>query len=716
MHRPKRPMSRYFAVMLLALLPMAALAQTPANESEEQAGPPEQRATELEDIRILGTPPERFLTDPSDALTGFPVDYLELPRSIEVIPEQVLLDRKVTTLTEALRNASGITLSDGFGGTNDDFLIRGFRRNAVYRNGFRLGSNFRVNTTNLDRIEVIKGPASITFGQVEPGGVVNIETKRPLDQRRYYAEGRAARYEDYFGLVDVSQPIDAIGGGIRLNASTQSAESFRDFTDIDRDFASLSLRARPFDGTTVEFNYEYRDESRPLDRGTVTLPDGQGGREIADLPRSRRLGEPFENFAVELNILDYSIRQALGAGWSIEGGMFHEFSDADDFQARPLQLFPDGTLARRADGSRDRDIDVLGSRLQLAGEIMTGPVRHRIAIGGDYRKSSENRVFAVGETSAAFNIFDPVFGNLSPDPLAEIPAGSDTEEYGVYIQDLIELTPRLTALAGVRFDEAEVESFFAPPVNNFTDTGFQSETSPQLGVTWRMLDEVSLYASYAEGFLPNTAVDETTGNVFDPEESDQIEAGVKGEFASGRVQTGLAVYRIDKENVVRVVDGVAQLVDGQRSEGLELTATGRLLPGMFITANYAYTDAEILTGPDRGNEPRNVAEHVFNVWGSYEVPSGPLYGLGTGLGVSVFGDRFGDDANTWELGAYELVDFSLWYNLSLPRLGALGLGEARVQFSVKNLFDEEFFPASGGDLRVNVGEPRTYIGSIAFTF
>jgi len=711
-------MPRVFRICLaistfVALLFSFALpAQTGPEEPEE----PEERAAALERIRVLGTPPERFLSEPGDALTGFGVDYLDLPRSIEVIPEQILLDRKVTTLTEALQNASGITLSDGFGGTNDDFLIRGFRRNQVYRNGFRLGSNFRVNTTNLDRIEVIKGPASITFGQVEPGGLVNIETKRPLDESRYYAEGRAARYDDYFGLVDISQPVEAMGGGLRINASMQRANSFRDFSDIDRDFVSLSASAKPFSGTTLEFNYEYRDESRPLDRGTVTVPDGQGGRSIADLPRSRRLGEPFERFAVELNLLDYSIRQELGAGWTVEGGMFHEFSDADDFQARPLGLLPDGTLFRRADGSRARDIDVLGSRLQFAGEARTGPIKHRIAIGGDYRKSSENRLFAVGETTSDFNIFDPVFGNLSPEPLIEIPASSDSEEYGIYIQDLIELTPSLMALAGVRFDEVEVESFFAPPVDNVTDTGFQSEISPQFGLTWRALDEISIYASYAEGFLPNSAVDETTGETFDPEESDQLEGGIKGEFVDGRIQTGLAVYRIDKENVVRVVDGVAKLVDGQRSEGVEVTASGRPLPGMFITASYAYTDAEILSGPDQGNQPRNVAEQVFNFWGSYEVPSGPLYGLGTGVGVSLFEDRFGDDANTWNLGAYELVDFSVWYNLPLPGIDVLGPGEARVQFSVKNLFDEEYFPASGGDLRVNVGQPRTYIGSLAFTF
>jgi len=702
---------------------LAGVAPAVAQDEREPTPPSAESTTqthkdraELEVTRVLGTPPERYQAGSSDALTGFDVPYLDLPRAVEVIPEQILLDRKVTTLTEALQNASGVSFSDGFGGTNDDFLIRGFRRNAVYRNGFRLGSNFRVNTTNLERIEVIKGPASITLGQVEPGGAVNIETKKPLSEPRYYAEGRGARYEDYFGLVDVSQPIDAIGGGVRFNGSLQDAESFRDFSEIDRDFLSLAVTARPFDGTRLDFSYEYRNESRPLDRGTVTLPDGEGGRFIPDLPRSRRLGEPFEEFDVELNIVELGLTQTLGSGWTLEAGVFHEFSDADDFQARPLQVFPDGTLARRADGSRNRDIDVVAGRVRLNGEFATGPLNHRVALGVDYRESAEDRFFAVGETNAEFNIFDPVFGNLSPEPLVQIPASTDTREYGVYVQDYVDLTARLSALVGVRFDEAEVESFFAPPVSRDVDTGFKDAISPQAGLTYRLRDNVSAYASYAEGFLPNTQTDETTGRVFDPEGSEQFEAGLKTEFNDGRIQSGIAVYEIEKDNVVRVVDGEAQLVDGQSSQGIEVTTTGRLMRGLNIIANYAFTDAEIDSGPNRGNRPRNVAKHNFNLWASYEVPEGPLHGLGAGAGVSVFGDRFGDDANTWSLGAYELVDASVWYNLALPRAGRLGFGEMRLQFSVKNLFDEEFFPASGGNLRVSVGEPRIYIGSLAVTF
>lgn len=138
----------------------------------------------IEEITVTGTDQSRYRSDNTRSLSGIDLGFLELPRVVEIIPEQILLDQKVTELEEALRNVPGISFSDGFGGSNNDFPIRGFRRNTVYRNGLRVRSNFRVNTSNLARVDVVKGPASITYGQVEPGGLVDVVTKQPLDDRR----------------------------------------------------------------------------------------------------------------------------------------------------------------------------------------------------------------------------------------------------------------------------------------------------------------------------------------------------------------------------------------------------------------------------------------------------------------------------------------------------------------------------------------------------
>ena len=165
--------------------------------------------------------------------------------------------------------------------------------------------------------------------------------------------------------------------------------------------------------------------------------------------------------------------------------------------------------------------------------------------------------------------------------------------------------------------------------------------------------------------------------------------------------------------MLTVIDDVPQLVDGQDARGLEVSATGQPAEGFTLFAGYSFTDAEILTGGNSGNRPRNVAEHTANAWVSYEVRQGRLSGLGGGVGIFHMGDRYGDDADTWKLGDYTLVDASLWYHLRTDLLQRET--QLRFQLAVKNLTDEEYFPASGGDLRIGIGAPRAVIGSIALS-
>lgn len=210
----------------------------------------------------------------------------------------------------------GVVAGDGFGGTRDDFFVRGFRRNAEYRDGFRRQTIFKTNLSNVEYIDVIRGPAAITFGQVSPGGVVNVVTKRPLEERRISAELRYGSFKDSLGLIDWSQPVtDKLA--IRLVGSIQNAESFRDFTKIDRDAIAVSARYDATDRTRVELAYEYRYEARPLDRGTFALKTPNDvlktPNELLGIPVSRRFGEPFDAFDVNFHYY--------------EARVFHNFND-----------------------------------------------------------------------------------------------------------------------------------------------------------------------------------------------------------------------------------------------------------------------------------------------------------------------------------------------------------------------------------------------------
>jgi len=706
----------------------------------------------LEEVIVVGTDQSRYLVKDSSALTGLQLDYLELPRVVNVIPEQLIIDQKITDLGEALRNTAGITQGDGFGGTNDDFFIRGFRRNTVYRNGFRRATNLKTNLSNVEFIQVVRGPASITYGQVEPGGLVDIVTKKPFDEQRLAAEIRLDSDNDRFLLADWSQPIGG-SAGIRVVASTQEGESFRDFSEISRDTISLSGYYAVTDSTQIDLAYEYRDESRPLDRGSVTILTPEGRKvlnDVIDIPLSRRFGEEFENSESEFHFFEASLKRQLANDWTLRLGAAYEDSTGNDLQARPRSVvilnadapitndgfftgvvtpetvFDDPSdlvfLARRTDGSLERETEVFYLNTTLVGEFNTWGMRHRLAFGADYRDYEASRYFdstattngiavAQGGNGPLLNLRDPVYGNISGElsiegqPLIE----ANSEDYGFSVNDYIEFTDQLGILVGLRYDRFEIG-------NDIGTLDPEDEISPQAAINYRFSDNASIFLSYSEAFVPNSAVDLESGETapFAPENSKQLEFGSKAELFDDKVQLSGAIYRIEKSNVLTFVNGNPELLDGQNSQGLEVTFTGQPMAGMNLVAGYAYTDADIEEAPDNGNRPRNVAEHTGNLWASYELQSGSWEGFGFGGGAFYSGDRYGDNSNTYVLGSYTLVDFSLWYTALAPAFTSGGT--MRFQLSAKNIFDEEYYSASGGNERIAIGTPRTLLGSVSFDF
>ena len=739
------------ALMAAYLANSPALAQQTEPDSEQAADA--KRAKSIQEILVVGTPQSRYIAGDTDPTSGLDLEFLENPRNAIILPEQLILDRKITDLNEALRAVPSFAEGDGFGGTNDDYSLRGFRRNVVYRNGFRRASNFRTNLTNVEYTQVIRGAASITYGQVEPGGLVDIVTKKPLEETRLAAEVRYGRFNDGFVLADWSQKIND-KAALRLVASKQDSENFRDYYDIARDTVALSARYDFSPQTSLNASYEWRDERRPLDRGTITVPiNAQGDRrivnELVDVPISRRFGEPFEIFETQFQFYETTLKHAFDEDWSLEFNAAYEQSDADDLQARPRQaiifaadapitddgFFTGGTdlrgalagakgfyegpsdrifLRRGVDGNRNSEAEVSYFSAVMKGEFTLGSVANRLAIGIDHRdlESSDERYtgfFSDGGAIPLLNIEQPVYGAIPVDINSRntFSRNNTEEDSGIYVNNYVEFTSQLGMLLGVRYSEA---SSTAKILGNSLPGSEADALSPQVGFSYTPTENVSLFASYTESFEPNGIV--MTGDsfaVFDPETGEQVELGVKAEWFDGGLQTTLLGYKIEKANVLSVENGEPVLNDGQTSEGFEFNAVGQPIQGMNLIASYAYTDAEL---PEQGTRPYNVAEHTFNLYGSYEVQSGAWEGLGFGGGVFHSGDRYGDSSNTWKLGSYSLVDASAWYSLAAPSL-LDGAGRVRLQFAVKNLLNEDYYAASGGDLRVSLGAPRTYTASIS---
>jgi iron complex outermembrane receptor protein len=707
---------------------------------------------EIEIISVVGTKPNRYRTIPTNALTGLDLSFLELPRMVDIIPEQLLLDQKITELEEALRNVPGVSQSDGFGGSNNDFFIRGFRRNAVYTDGLRTATNARVNTANLESIRVIKGPASITYGQVEPGGLVDVITKKPLSTPRSYVEVRAGSWDNYSLHLDSSMLVGD-KGAVRVNISSQDSGSFRDDFDIDRDVIALTGRYDFSENTRIDVSYEYENDFRDFDRGTITVPTANGRKiinNLLDIPRSRRFGEAFEEIDTQSEFSTLGLTHNFNNGWQLKLAGAWESATSDDLQARPRKeliftadapienglftgsavpkkYYEDGDqvyLARRTDGSRDRKTTATYLNAKLTGSFELAGFEHQLAIGADSRKVSSSRFFVANPTTNGiatelggngplFNIEKPIFGQLSSTLSTEgaTKRENKSEDFGVFVNDYIQLTDKVALLVGARLDISDVDG--DGPADKV------DEVSPQLAVSYAVDNNISAFASYSEAFSPNSTFSfDSEGNqsdseLFPPEDSNQIELGLKGQFFDDNLNISLATYKIEKENVLTYIGDLPELIKGQQSQGAELSILGQPIPGWTIMAGYAYTDAEILTQSNAGNRPQNVAKNNASLWTSYEFHQGQWQGLGAGTGLFYMGNRYGDNANSWELGSHTTVDLSLWYTM-VPK--QLGDSKIRFQLGAKNIFDEKYYSASGGNLRVSIGNPRSINASVAVTF
>ncbi|GEM_PF-1356405 len=717
---------------------------------------------QAEVIRVVGTNQARYIIQANDGATGLDLSFLENPRNVTLIPEQLLLDRKITTLEEALRNAPGVSAGDGFGGTRDDFFMRGFRRNAEYRNGFRRSSIFKANLSNVEYVQVVRGPAAITYGQVEPGGVVDVVTKKPLINQRIAGELRGGSYQDRFALIDYSQPINE-DWAVRLVASTQDSESFRDFTDIKRDAIALSSRYFLSDSTQIDFSYEWREEARPLDRGTLAIETSDGPaliNDVLDIPFSQRFGSPWEIGEVDFEMFELTIKQQINTDWNLEFNIAREESSGNDLQSRPLAAFvvdadapidesgyitsssfdpsvilsgaiyddPSDRvyLVRRLDGSRDRHIVADLASIKLRGEFELAGLQHQIVVGSDYIKNETDRRFVIGTqtdgiTTPFYSFTNPAYVLPDTFSLDGIPLDVyGDRDIGVYVNLFTKITEQLSLLAGLRYSDTAYKSVSGDVVVEQTAA---SGTTPQFGLSYQALENISLFASYAESFAPNNVIPDNNGEIveIDPQEGKQVEFGIKSEFFNGKVQTVLTFYSIEKTNVEDGLDDLGKpiFVDGRRSQGTEFTFTGQPLDGMNVSVSYAYTDAEDIDGLGNVSKAESIADNIFNLYTSYELQGGALEGLGVGAGYYYESDRVMDaERNLSEqvnLGDISLVDLSAWYTMQSPAMIGTD-GTIRFQLAVKNLFDEEYYGAGFTVLRIPLGTPRTVTASVSFDF
>jgi iron complex outermembrane receptor protein len=692
----------------------------PSTPGTEPSVPSEAPEVE-EEIEIVVTgeqePEGGYRVDRAVSATRTDTPLRDIPQSIQAIPQQVFEDQQVTRVEEAVRNVSGVFQGNTAGGATTAYVIRGFEQLSTLQDGFILSDYGSPETANLERIEVLKGPASILYGATEPGGVVNLVTKKPLSEPFFEAEFQAGSFGFIRPRLDISGPLNPDKSLLyRLNAAYERSDGFRDFDQgIERVFIGPAVTWNISERTDVTFQLTYLDDKRPLDRGIPVIGVG-----IADIPISRILGEPDDFIQNQQLTAKYELEHRFSENWTLRNAFqyLNEDLSVSNFDPDTLEE-NDGILSRNQRGI-DQLTQSYSLQTNLVGKFATGSVEHTLLLGVDLSRRSRDLDFASNlSTSAPLNIFDPVYNLVPRVSFSELDLllsqRTKTDSLGIYLQDQITLSDNLKLLVGGRFDIVDQKIDNNPTAFDSTSsssTQSNNAFSPRVGIVYQPIEPISLYASYSRSFRPN---EETTfdGSLLEPERGTQYEVGVKADLLDGRLSTTLSFYQIKKTNVATVDINNPDFVIAsgeQRSQGVELDIAGEILPNWKIIASYAYTDAEVTQDNNIpvGNRLRNIPEHSASLWTTYEISRGSLQGLGFGIGFSFVGDRQGDIENTFELPSYFLTNGTIYYRRS----------NWKAALSVKNLFDVGYLESSSGvrERGAYPGAPLTILGSISVEF
>ncbi|WP_202925021.1 TonB-dependent siderophore receptor [Myxacorys almedinensis] len=659
-----------------------------------------------EEIVVTGEGQQGYRVPNATTATRTDTPIRDIPGSIQVIPRQILEDQKTTRIQEALENVSGVRKEGNYGGTDaGGYNIRGFAQDGNFRNGFSDNDFYSsVDTANIERIEVLKGPASVLFGQAEPGGIINVVTKQPLSTPYYSAEFNVGNYAFYRPSFDISGPLTDDGSLLyRLNVAYQNAESFRDFNFTERVFIAPVITWNISDRTSITFDLEYQNNTYLFDRGLPSLGDRP-----APIPISRFIGLPQSVYDDSTFRVGYRLEHQFSEDWRLRNGFsFVSGQSAGTYAIGGYGLEND-QFAPIYVGRDDFSRKIYTLQTELVGRFKTGSIVHQPLLGVELRRNDW--------AYTSFDVADPILLDIfNPNYDVDFPAIPDEQTFsyttrrdtlGIYLQDQITFADNLKLLVGGRFDAFRRRDDFGTPEEESL-TAF----SPRVGIVYQPIKPVSLYASYTQSFQPDRFLGRSaTNDPFEPTRGTQYEVGIKADL-SQRLSATLAAFQITKTNVVTPDPNDPDLsiqVGEQRSRGIELDIGGEILPGWNIIASYAYIDA--ITSEDNnipvGNGLINVPEHAASLWTSYELQNGNLKGLGFGLGLYYVGDRNADLDNTSILPSYFRADSAIYYKRDNWKLA----------LNFRNLFNETYYETAQGRNIIYPGAPFTVIGSFSMQF
>ncbi len=693
----------------------------------------------LQTVNVTAQAP--YTVSSASAATKVELPIMQTPVAVQVIPAQVLADQQTVNLVDALVNVSGVAPTNDAYGTGDSFSIRGFDALSVlYQDGIKLdeysASGFPQDMADVEEVEVVKGPASVLYGQAEPGGLVNVVTKKPREEPFTTIEQQFANHEFFRTTADLNQPLIQDKLFCRFVLDGTDANSFRRFIYAHEFNIYPSVTWRPNNFLEFTLQGAYETGSNVLDNGIPFINNGTSTTAatrtwFAPVPLSSNFADPGLNRAPNTQ---YSLKPTLtihlAKDWPLRlQYRFERFGnptpvdeiyagDADQNGDLPRIAFTTTYFHHRTD-------QVVAD---LPGKFSIGPVKNTFLVGFDFYKESGaydyNTVFP-----QPINIYNPIYNQpyAPPDPTQE---GFNTQgwtEYGAYIQDLVELPGHVFVLAGLRINWAkELEDYAGVYVAN--TVVHDRPATPRAGVLWLANPHLSLYGSYTSNYGASAlGLLNPNGQFLPPESATQVEFGAKTEWLDRRLTASTAVYRIIKHNIPTAdpQDPIASIAIGAaRTQGVEFDLSGQVTPDVRIIGGYSSLQA-LTTRDDnipsfQGLPFPSVPHNLASLWGVWEPATHGPHGFKFGAGIQT---RSGEQAYEYDFdpntgAVYYLPDripSFVVFNVMTGYEGVIGRAHVSAQINFNNLLNRHYF-SNVTPFQALPGAPFTVLPALHITF
>lgn len=724
----------------------------------------------LQSVEIIGRKRQDYNSDYSFSATKIAIKNKELPQAVATVTKELIADRLAFQLPDAVKTVSNVSVT----GLYNHYNIRGITQadDGQILNGMRTRQYYFLQpiTSHLERVEVIKGPSSVTFSSADPGGTVNMVTKKPLTEKRSEVSAATGSFGTLRATADFTGPLnDSKTLLYRFNAAIQEADSFRDVVNNNAILVSPSLSYIPDENTSLNVEMIYNNAEGNLDRGQPIFGAINGEFDLNSTPITRNVGASNDHYKNKEFIFMANFSKKFAENFGFNAQFMKQTWDEDlaEHRVDGTAVDIDGnvipTLARMRYDQRQQFWETDNFSTYFTYDIKNDKVTNKMLVGYDATRWERKigagflrarRYLTVNGGQSNFDPANPdnfqqmvVDGVTMPVPAVphfnlENPFNGARNTNGYSLSEL-SIPANLTASSGLYFQNQFKIGKFSALVNLryewfndiFDYEGDEEEFKtnafvPRLGLTYEITNDISAYATYLEGFQPHTNTVSLSPTAegffwaaspsrFDPLESSLLEVGVKGEFLNGKIFANLAVFNITQKNILL---GDTYNLDTlttrgeQRSSGFEMDISGYVTPNFQLTASYGFTDAKIVEDAIEafiGERIGGAPKHNTNFWGRYDFMNKTLKGIGIGFGVQYVDERFTWYNPTYAIDRVLLPEYTVFDAAVYYKPNNTGI---QLTLKLNNLFNDTYWLGGLNPSRLGPGAPRNLLLNATYKF